>query len=90
MEDFKVRARVHQGSALSPYLFSVVMDEVTKEIKREVPWCMLFSDNIALVGENREEVNQRLDVWRLALEGKGLRISRSRTRYIKYEFDKRK
>jgi len=36
---------------------------------------MIFADNIVLVGENREEVSQRLKVWRLALEEKGLRIS---------------
>jgi len=56
-------------------LFSVVIDKVTKEIKvLEILLCMMFSDDIILVGENREEVNQRLDFWRLALEGKGLRI----------------
>jgi len=31
-EDFRVRVGVHQGFALNPYLFFVVMDEVTKEI----------------------------------------------------------
>lgn len=31
------------------------------------------------------EVNQRLDKWRLALEGKELRISKIKTEYIKYE-----
>jgi len=42
-----------------------------------------------LVIENREEVNTRLDVWRLALEEKWLRINRSKTKYIEYEFDER-
>jgi len=37
-EDFRVRVGVKQGSALSPYLFSVVTDEVTNEIQGgEVP-----------------------------------------------------
>jgi len=36
-EDFRVRVCVHQGSVLSLYLFLIVMDEVTKEIKGEVP-----------------------------------------------------
>jgi len=49
----------------------------------------MFADDIVLVGENREEVNQMLDVWRLALEGKGLRISRSKTNYIEYELDEK-
>jgi len=35
-------------------------------------------DDIVLVGENREEVNQRLDMWKLTIEEKGLRINRVR------------
>ena len=30
---FSVRIGLHQGSALSPYLFALVMDEVTRDIK---------------------------------------------------------
>lgn len=40
------------------------MDEVAKEILGEVtnvPWCMMSADDEVLVGENRVEVNQRLD-----------------------------
>jgi len=32
-QKFRVRVGVYQGSTLSPYLFSVVMDEVTKKYK---------------------------------------------------------
>ena len=31
-ENLRVRVGVHQGSALSRYLFSLVMDEITKNI----------------------------------------------------------
>ena len=37
---------------------------------------MLFVDDIVLVAETREKVNNKLDEWSEALEGKGLRISR--------------
>jgi len=39
----------------------------TKKIQREALWCKMFADDIVLVGENTEEVNQKLDMWRLAL-----------------------
>jgi hypothetical protein len=42
---------------------------------------MLFADDIVLVGKYLEELNYRLDEWRLALEGKGLRISRNKILY---------
>jgi len=64
----------------------VVMDEVIKEIKDEIPWCMLFADDIVLVRENLEDVNNWLNEWRLALEEKRLRISRNKTEYIEYKF----
>ena len=32
MDDFPIRIGLHQGSALSPYLFALVMDEVTWDI----------------------------------------------------------
>jgi len=40
---------VHQGSALSPYLFFEVMHEITKGLQVSA-WCMMFTDDIALVG----------------------------------------
>jgi hypothetical protein len=46
---------------------------------------MMFADDIVLVGENLEEVNNRLDAWRLALKGKRLRISRNKTEYTEYD-----
>jgi hypothetical protein len=32
----------------------------------------VFADDIVFVGEILEEMNNRLDEWRLALDGKGL------------------
>jgi len=43
---------------------------------------MMFADDIVLVGENLEEINNRLDDWRLALARKVLRISRSKTEFM--------
>jgi hypothetical protein len=35
--DFPINIGLHQGSALSPYLFALVMDEVTRYILRWYP-----------------------------------------------------
>ena len=36
--DFPINIGLHQGSALSPYLFALVMDEVTRDIQGEISW----------------------------------------------------
>ena len=37
-EEFKVGAELHQGSALSPLLFAIIMDKLTENIRKEAPW----------------------------------------------------
>ncbi|XP_021974416.1 uncharacterized protein LOC110869471 [Helianthus annuus] len=78
--------RLHQGSALSPFLFAIVLDELSKSIQESIPWCLLFADDIVLIEESKQSLNERLEEWRVALEGKGLRISRSKTEYLYCDF----
>ena len=77
-ESFKVKVELQQGSALSPFLFAVIMDKV----KREPPWTMLFADYIVICEETREEVERRLESWKYALERRGMKVSRSKTEYL--------
>jgi len=58
------------------------MDELTKGVQDEIPWCMLFIDNIALINKTRKEVNTKLERWRDTLEAKSFRLSRSKTKYL--------
>ncbi|XP_070041150.1 uncharacterized protein [Nicotiana tomentosiformis] len=63
-EHFLVVMGLHQGFVLSPFLFDLVLDALTHHIKGEVPWCMLFADDIVLIDETRVGANERLEVWR--------------------------
>ena len=63
-ELFDVKVRVHQGSILSPLLFALVMDEVTKNIREEVVKEMLYADDIVLVSDNWEEVESPYTRWK--------------------------
>ncbi|KAK3570213.1 hypothetical protein QTP86_016522 [Hemibagrus guttatus] len=37
-EEFKVEVGLHQGSALSPFLFAMVMDQLSEKVRQESPW----------------------------------------------------
>ena len=78
-DEFSITIAVHQGSTLSLFLFAIVMDEITKSIHEDIPWCMLFTDDIVLIGETKEGVNKKLELWRKILETRGFRLSRSKT-----------
>ena len=60
-EDFPITIGLHQGSTLSPYLFTLVLDVLTEHIQELAPRCMLYADDVVLLGESREEVNGRLE-----------------------------
>ncbi|KAD6119585.1 hypothetical protein E3N88_10856 [Mikania micrantha] len=83
---FPVEVGLHQGSALSPFFFAVILDELSRYIQAHIPWCMLFADDIVLVAETKEELNVRLEEWRTALEQRGLCISRTKTEYLHCQF----
>ncbi|XP_019264699.1 PREDICTED: uncharacterized protein LOC109242286 [Nicotiana attenuata] len=41
-DHFSVMMELHQGSALSPFLFALVMDVLMRHIQGQVLWCMLL------------------------------------------------
>ena len=61
-EGFEVKVGLHQVSALSPCLFAMVMDRMTDEIREDV--C------IVICSESNEQIEEKLESWRYALERK--------------------
>ena len=81
-EPFRVKVGVHQGSALSPLLFAIVMDVLTDPVRRSAPWNMMYADDVVLLNETQEEAEKELNNWQKALEKRGLRVSRTKTEYL--------
>ncbi|MCJ8742455.1 hypothetical protein PDJAM_G00082310 [Pangasius djambal] len=81
-EEFKVEVGLHQGSALSPFLFARVMEQLSEEVRQESPYTMMFADDIVNCSESREQVEENLERWRFALERRGMEVSRSKTEYM--------
>ncbi|KAK3545339.1 hypothetical protein QTP70_004061 [Hemibagrus guttatus] len=81
-EEFNVEVGLHQGSALSPFLFAIVMDQLSEKVRQESPWTMMFADDIVICSESREQVEENLERWRFALERRGMKVSCSKTEYM--------
>nr|GEV47439.1 hypothetical protein [Tanacetum cinerariifolium] len=78
--------RYIKGSEISPYLFALILDELSREIQEDIPWCLIFADDIVLVSESAKGLNIRLENWREYLEDNGLRISREKIEYVRCDF----
>jgi Reverse transcriptase (RNA-dependent DNA polymerase) len=63
-DTFPIKIGLHQGSALSPYIFTLMMNEITNDIKGDILWCILFADDVVLIDESKIGVNQKLELWR--------------------------
>jgi hypothetical protein len=86
ISDFPIKIGLHQGSTMSPYLFALVIDEVTRDIQGDIPWCMLFADDVVLVDDSTAGVNRKLELWKHTLELKGFRLSITKTEYMRCDF----
>ena len=81
-EEVRIDVGLHQGSALSPFLFIVILDVITEEIVEEPPWAMLFADDLVLCDREADGMEARLEAWRKQLEDAGLKLSRTKTEYM--------
>jgi len=43
-KDFHINMSLYQGSSLSPFLFTIILDELTKDIQHEVPITILYGN----------------------------------------------
>ena len=68
---FSVKVDVHQGSALSPLLFVIVMDVLTEDVRDGSLMELLYADDLALCGESLNEVMEKYGRWKNAVKGKG-------------------
>ena len=75
--------RMRQGSALSPLLFIVVMDLISRKVSmKDISWKLLYADDLAIVAEDKEELNESLDEWKDAFTQHGLRLNLDKTEVL--------
>ena len=52
-------------------------------MRKDEPWEMLIADGIVLSRRNHKDLENDLEIWRNAPEKKGLKVSQSKTEYLK-------
>ncbi|CAK1581839.1 unnamed protein product [Parnassius mnemosyne] len=81
-QEFQVKVGVHQGSALSPLLFNLVMNYLTAQIQQPAPCSISYADDVVLIDENPLTLQATLEKWRSSLENAGLKICRKKTEHF--------
>ena len=51
-EEFGVGVGMHQGSVLSPLLFVLVLEALSREFCTGVPWELLYADDLPLIADS--------------------------------------
>ena len=81
-KEFEVKVGVHQGSVLSPLLFIIVLEALSREFRAGVPWEDLYADDLVIIADSIEECVRRLLIWKEAMEKKGLRVNAGKTKVM--------
>ena len=79
-EEFEVTVGVHQGSVLSPLLFIIVLEALSRDFRVGVPWELFFADDLVIVATSLEECVARVKAWKEGMGSKGLRVNMGKTK----------
>jgi len=77
---FEVKVGMHEGSALSPLLFVVVMEAISREFRVALPWELLYADDLVVIAETEEDSIKRLNEWNNNVENRGMRVNMNKTK----------
>ena len=55
---------VHQGSVLSPLLFIIVSEALSREFPTGCPWELLYADDLMISAGSKEELLVKVKTWK--------------------------
>ena len=84
---FEVKVGVHQGSVLSPLLFIIVLEALSRRFRDGLPLELLYADDLALVADSKMELVKKFNVWKAGLEAKGLKVNVNKTKVMRCAAD---
>ena len=63
--EFAVTVGVHQGSVLSPLLFIIVQEALSKKFRIALPLELFYTDDQALLAESEEKLLEMIRQWQI-------------------------
>ena len=73
--DFEVKVGMHQGSALSPLLFVMVMEALSREFRVALPWEFSYTDDLVVIAETDNDLIKRLNELKDFVENRGMKVN---------------
>ena len=61
---FNVKVGLHQGSVLSPLLFVIPMEMISRELRAGLPLELLYADDLILMAESEESLHDKIEKWK--------------------------
>ena len=78
--EFQVNIGLRQGSALSPLLFILVMELISRKISTtDALRKIMYADDLVIVAEHREELQVALEEWNDMFKKHGLKMNLDKT-----------
>jgi len=81
---FEVKVGMHQGLVLSPLLFVIIMEAVSREFRVSLPWELLYADDLVVIAETEDDLIKRLSEWKSFVENRGMRVNINKTHSVVY------
>ena len=79
---YRISVGVHQGSALSPLLFILVMDTVCRDLMKPPPWTLIYADDVVLNDTNHISLELQTRAWKERFKLFGLRLNVAKTIHL--------
>jgi len=78
---FQVNVCMHQDSALSPLLFVIVMEAISREFRVALPCELLYADDLVVIAETEEDLIKRLNEWKNNVANRDMRVNMNETKW---------